>query len=288
MCYFLYLICCTFCLILSFTQEITAKDVGKLRSHFVGGFDSSSFSIDQESAPEKLQLDFSSGNKKSVAIAGVYIKTTWDVNGKHHYERLTNGDPNGERLHIYWSGTQWIINYDLDPSRNFNNLMAYAKVRVVDPRKTSTHWHVKIGKMYEPLNDLHLAIPGELAKSAQSKSAIQIEEIFGVPKRLVPLFLAFMLDACAVGLVLPLLPFYIMELGANAFELSLVISSTSVAQMIGCVVMGKLNDKYGRRLHILGCLLGSFASLMCVSRATSIRGVVLARLIAVRPTTSTV
>ena len=64
------------------------------------------------------------------------------------------------------------------------------------------------------------------------------KELFGVPRSLLPLYASFILDAISVGLVMPLLPFFAMEQGANAFQLSLVVSSNYVAQMIGCVLMG--------------------------------------------------
>lgn len=110
---------------------------------------------------------------------------------------------------------------------------------------------------------------------------VVIEEFLGVPKRLAPLFLAFMLDGIATGLLIPVMPFYFMELGADAFQLSLVISATYVAQMIGCIIVGQLNDKYGRRPHILACLFTSCASLLLVSRSTTLIEVALSRILSV-------
>lgn len=104
-------------------------------------------------------------------------------------------------------------------------------------------------------------------------------EVFGVPMDVLPYYAAFMLDSIAVGLVMPLLPFYIMELGANALQLSLVVSANYVAQMIGCLVMGKVSDLYGRRMVMLACLSASSLSYWCVSYAKALPMVALARII---------
>jgi hypothetical protein len=47
----------------------------------------------------------------------------------------------------------------------------------------------------------------------------QAEVRFRTPTRLVPILVAFFLDSVGTGLASPLLPFYIMSLGANAFQL---------------------------------------------------------------------
>ena len=68
----------------------------------------------------------------SSALNGIYLQAE-DVNGRSHFERLIVDDPRGMKIHLYWSGNQWVLHYDLDPSRNFDNLLAYAKIRVADP-----------------------------------------------------------------------------------------------------------------------------------------------------------
>jgi DHA1 family tetracycline resistance protein-like MFS transporter len=103
--------------------------------------------------------------------------------------------------------------------------------------------------------------------------------ILGVPTRLFPLYAAFMFDAIAVGLAMPLLPFYVMELGANAFQLSLIVSSNYIAQMLGCLAVGKISDTYGRKIVLSGALLASFISYFGVSQSTTLSQVTLARLI---------
>jgi MFS family permease len=105
------------------------------------------------------------------------------------------------------------------------------------------------------------------------------EDVFGVPNKLLPYFVAYLFDSIAIGLVMPLLPFTLMELGADAFQLSLVVSSNYVAQSIGCIVMGKVSDLYGRRVVMTLCLLASAVSYCFLSRATTLLGFALARII---------
>ena len=224
----------------------------------------------------------------------------WDINNHPHYERriATIGrDGESRTIHLYWSGKQWVLHYDLNPSHNIQHLLAYAKVKSQDPRTTKSHWYVKKGQTYERAMALTVVNPhgkysdrpdtGETIDSEASIADMQLRlsklkmrrEIFGVPRAVLPHFAAFMFDAIAVGLAMPLLPFYVMELGANAFQLSIVVSSNYVAQMVGCIIMGKVSDMYGRRVVLLACLGASSLSFFCVSYANSLVQVALARVI---------
>lgn len=259
-------------------ERLKTASVLKIRGGFGGG--------------GQVELDGSEGNEiQAVVISGfttldgTYLQAE-DVNGRSHFERNVINDPRGIKIHLYWSENQWVLHYDLDPSRNFDNLLAYAKIRVADPLKTTSFWNVRSGKAYKPLPEFSISKPGSRA-SIDNKDALKpetlsmkSEELMGVPRQLFPLYLAFLLDAVAVGLAMPLLPFYVMELGANALQLSMVVSSNYVAQMIGCLVMGQISDRYGRRLVLSMCLMASAVSYFCVSKAHTLTGVALARIIA--------
>lgn len=104
-------------------------------------------------------------------------------------------------------------------------------------------------------------------------------EIFGAPKILLPYFLAFMLDAIAIGLVMPVLPFTIIELGASAMQLSLVVSANYIAQSFGVIVMGRVSDYYGRRIVMLVCMMASTLSYLSLSNSYSLLGIALSRII---------
>lgn len=213
-------------------------------------------------------------------LNGIYTKTDWNMNGRIHFEKnLTIHDVGdgrgGNKLHLYWTGSQWIISYDLDPSLNFNNLLGYSRSNQLHPFSTGNSWLIRVGKSFE-------SVPALFTSSSNNKSNGLVKktpEFMGVPKILLPLYISFLFDAIATGLAMPLLPFYIMELGANALQLSLVISSNYVAQMIGCLVMGRVSDKYGRRIVLLLCLLASSVSYAFVSKAKTLPGLALARII---------
>lgn len=121
--------------------------------------------------------------------------------------------------------------------------------------------------------------PEEARGLLEATSHSSEEEVLGAPRILLPYYTAFMFDAMAVGLVMPLLPFIVMELGADAFQLSVVISIHYLAQSIGCIVMGRVSDYYGRRVVVRLCLMASVLSYVCLSRATTLTNVILARLI---------
>lgn len=181
-----------------------------------------------------------------------------------------------------------MLHHDLDPARNYDNLLAYAKVKAKDPHMTTSSWYVKVGKTFELSPLLGLSRPGsskghEGEETGSGGSLLREindnEEFLGIPRKLLPYYTAFMLDAVAVGLVMPLLPFTVMELGANAMQLSLVVSANYVAQSIGCIVMGKVSDTYGRKLVMNMCLTASALSYFFLSQADTLVGFGLARII---------
>ena len=142
----------------------------------------------------------------SAGLDGTYSQSE-DVNGRSHFERQIINDPRGSKIHLYWSGNQWVLHYDLDPSRNFDNLLAYAKVRVEDPLRTSSYWNVRSGKAYKPVPQFLISKPGSPtnrdSKGIESNTmSMKSEELMGVPRQLFPLYLAFLLDAVAVGLAM--------------------------------------------------------------------------------------
>lgn len=220
----------------------------------------------------------------NVQLNGVYIKST-DINGLPHFERkIETSNSKLEYLHIYWTGTQWVIHRDLDYTANSENLLAYAKVRVNHPIDTIKHWYVKVGKQFETASSIVVSsnFENESLNSIEKNLEIEknrTEEVFGVPRKLLPLYIAFMLDSIAVGMAMPLLPFFVMELGAKALQLSLVVSSNYVIQMFGCLVMGQVSDMIGRKFVILACLAASSISYLFVSQSNTLLQVTLARLI---------
>jgi len=70
-------------------------------------------------------------------------------------------------------------------------------------------------------------------------------------KRLSVLIAASGADMIGFGIVLPLLPFYALELQATPFEIGLLISAFSVTQLLMSPIWGRVSDRYGRRPALL-------------------------------------
>lgn len=79
----------------------------------------------------------------------------------------------------------------------------------------------------------------------------------GPDSRLIILMVTAFVDMLGLLMVIPLLPFYATDLGANAFVVTLLVASFSVAQLVSAPLWGRLSDRYGRRPALL---VGLFAS----------------------------
>lgn len=70
-------------------------------------------------------------------------------------------------------------------------------------------------------------------------------------RRLGVLIAASGVDMVGFAIVLPLLPFYALALDASPFQVGLLISAFSVAQLLFAPVWGRVSDRYGRRPALL-------------------------------------
>ena len=252
---------------------------------FIGGWLSCSASSSPHSPlPPMLQGGYSGpsislpdevieiSNSNIPELNGQYVRDE-DIRGRPHFKQRLKKTA----LHLYWTGTQWVLHYDTNPSLNMNHMLAYTKASVRHPQQTTKLWYVRKGNSFQPFPQLEVHDPTKLPTAQLQESLVP--HTLGVPRRLLPLYLAFMSDAIAVGLAMPLLPFYVMELGANAFQLSLIVSSNYFAQMIGCLVVGQISDRYGRKLVLSTALFMSFVSYFGISQSTKLSHVTLARLL---------
>jgi DHA1 family tetracycline resistance protein-like MFS transporter len=78
--------------------------------------------------------------------------------------------------------------------------------------------------------------------------------------RLLTIFLVVFVDLLGFSLILPLLPYYAEQYGANAIVIGLLTASYAAAQLIGAPILGRLSDQHGRRpillVSIAGTILG--------------------------------
>eukprot|EP01114_Cavostelium_apophysatum_P020129 TRINITY_DN6660_c0_g1_i1.p1 TRINITY_DN6660_c0_g1~~TRINITY_DN6660_c0_g1_i1.p1 ORF type:complete len:408 (-),score=52.44 TRINITY_DN6660_c0_g1_i1:124-1347(-) len=70
---------------------------------------------------------------------------------------------------------------------------------------------------------------------------------WGRQKPLLALYVTVFVDLFAVGIIVPLLPYYVSSVGAEAKVYGLLISIYGAAQLVGSPFMGKISDTYGRK-----------------------------------------
>jgi Arabinose efflux permease len=96
-------------------------------------------------------------------------------------------------------------------------------------------------------------------------------------RRMLPLFAIVVLYAGGTGAVLPVLPFYLREMGASPLVFGLVLATEALSQSAASPLLGQLSDRLGRRRVLLGGQTLAIVSLLLLALAQSIFTVVLAR-----------
>ena len=91
------------------------------------------------------------------------------------------------------------------------------------------------------------------------------------------LFLTVLLDLIGFGIVLPLLPTYAKDLGANPFMIGLITAIYSAMQFIFAPLWGKLSDHIGRRPVMLSSIFMASVSYLFFANATTVFLLVMAR-----------
>ncbi|MFN3431403.1 MAG: MFS transporter [Candidatus Sericytochromatia bacterium] len=84
------------------------------------------------------------------------------------------------------------------------------------------------------------------------------------------LFLTVFIDLVGFGMVLPLLPYYAVRFGADAFAVGALLAVYSVMQLIFSPIWGRLSDRVGRRPLLLMSLLGSSIGLVVFGLADTL------------------
>lgn len=96
-------------------------------------------------------------------------------------------------------------------------------------------------------------------------------------RALTTVFLITLLDLIGFGMILPLLPFYAQELHVTPFQIGLLFSSYSLAQLFFAPLVGRLSDRIGRRPVLLGSIAGGVAAYLLFAWASSYAVMLLAR-----------
>jgi multidrug resistance protein len=97
--------------------------------------------------------------------------------------------------------------------------------------------------------------------------------------KLIVLFITAFVDMVGFVLVLPLLPYYATQYGADAVLVGVLISAFSVAQLALAPVWGRFSDRHGRRPMILAGLVLSAAAYVVFGLAQSVVVLLLSRVV---------
>jgi multidrug resistance protein len=97
--------------------------------------------------------------------------------------------------------------------------------------------------------------------------------------KLLVLMVTAFVDMVGLLAVVPLLPFYAVEFGANGLVVGLLVSSFSIAQLIAAPMWGRVSDRYGRRPALLAGLGASAIAYVVFAFADSIVLLFLSRLV---------
>src|SRR4051794_29590372 len=79
-------------------------------------------------------------------------------------------------------------------------------------------------------------------------------------RRVAILFVIVFIDLVGFGLVIPLLPFYAERHAASPEQVTLMMASYSMAQLVMAPLLGRLSDRVGRRPVLALSLVGSCAA----------------------------
>lgn len=104
--------------------------------------------------------------------------------------------------------------------------------------------------------------------SAQNKSELRV------------IFLTVFLYLVGFGVIIPLLPTLVREMGATSFQLGLLMAVYSLNQFLFSPFWGALSDRIGRRPVLLGCLFMEVLCYVVFAFARSIEMLILARALA--------
>jgi MFS family permease len=109
-----------------------------------------------------------------------------------------------------------------------------------------------------------------------------VSEAAAAPGRrgLAVLFSVVIVDLIGFGIVIPALPFWAREFGADATTLGLLMSAYAAAQFVFAPLWGRLSDRVGRRPVLLCTIAGTAAALLAVGLAPTLPWLFVARIAA--------
>ena len=84
------------------------------------------------------------------------------------------------------------------------------------------------------------------------------------------LFLIVLIDLIGFGLVIPLLPFYAVRFGATAPEVTWLLATYSLMQLVAAPLWGRLSDRLGRRPVLMASMAASAVAYLWLGAANAL------------------
>ncbi len=213
-------------------------------------------------------------------------------NSRPHYtNEETVGYTSGKIISSvqFRTGTEWNFHFSEERGGGNDNCLAYRKkCRLIGEGPSS--WFVRSGSsawVSEPT--LNATPRGKTGVETMQQQQPHSEEPHVVNstggdvvvvkeghilRRMWPMYCCCMLDYASYGIAAPMLPFFILKLGASVRHLSIIISALSLTHTIGSVYMISLSDRVGRKPILVCCLIASAISNFLLSRSKGLASVV--------------
>ncbi|HEV7247910.1 MAG TPA: MFS transporter [Shinella sp.] len=96
---------------------------------------------------------------------------------------------------------------------------------------------------------------------------------------MLPVFLSVSLYAASAAAVLPILPFYLREMGGTPLVFGIVIATEALTQFVAGPLVGQLSDRVGRKKILLATQVAAFISFLFLALAKAVFPVLLARVL---------
>lgn len=84
------------------------------------------------------------------------------------------------------------------------------------------------------------------------------------------IFLTVLIDVIGMGIIIPVLPFYVESFGATAFGVTALFAVFSLCSFLSAPFLGVLSDKYGRRPILIISILSTSLGWFVFASATSL------------------
>jgi MFS family permease len=97
--------------------------------------------------------------------------------------------------------------------------------------------------------------------------------------KLVVLMITAFIDMVGTLMIVPLMPFYAKNFGANGFVVGLLVASFSIAQLLSAPIWGRFSDRYGRRPALIVGMMASAIAFIVFAYADSLWLLFLSRLV---------